>query len=93
LAFKRLKSLIKVDEIRTRTEAGTRCWLYAHLIVALLTQDFCQDFLESFPSGAGRRGGHRFIVARDRDRIGRHSAGDHAGDDVDHVATALSGAA
>jgi hypothetical protein len=93
LAFKRLKSLIKVDEIRTRTEAGTRCWLYAHLIVALLTQDFCQDFLESFPSGAGRRGGHQFIVARDRDRIGRHSAGDHAGDDVDHVATALSGAA
>jgi hypothetical protein len=52
LAFKRLKSLIKIDEIRTRTEAGTRCWLYANLIVALLADNCCQDFLESFPSGA-----------------------------------------
>jgi IS4 transposase len=51
LAFKRLKSLIKIDEIRTRTEAGTRCWLYANLIVALLADDCSQDLLESFPSG------------------------------------------
>jgi hypothetical protein len=34
--------LIKIDEIRTRTEAGTRCWLYANLIVALLADD-CSD--------------------------------------------------
>ncbi|MGH8163563.1 MAG: transposase, partial [Rhodanobacteraceae bacterium] len=52
LAFKRLKSLMNVDQIRTRTEAGTRCWLYAHLIVALLCDDLSQDVLESFPSGA-----------------------------------------
>jgi hypothetical protein len=52
LAFKRLKSLMGVDDIRTRTEAGTRCWLYAHLIVALLCDDLSQDFLDSFPSGA-----------------------------------------
>lgn len=51
LAFKRLKSLLKIDAIRTRTEAGTRCWLYAHLIVALLCDDIGQEFLESFPSG------------------------------------------
>jgi len=51
LAFKRLKSLLHIDKIRTKTEAGTRCWLYAHLIVALLCDDFSQDFLESFPSG------------------------------------------
>jgi IS4 transposase len=51
LAFKRLKSLIKIDEIRTRTEAGTRCWLYANLIVALLADDCSQDLLGSFPSG------------------------------------------
>jgi hypothetical protein len=43
---------MNVDEIRTRTEAGTRCWLYAHLIVALLCDDLSQDFLDSFPSGA-----------------------------------------
>ena len=52
LAFKRLKSLLHIGKLRTRTEAGTRCWLYAHLIVALLGDDLSQDFLESFPSGA-----------------------------------------
>jgi hypothetical protein len=52
LAFKRLKSLLHIDKIRTKTKAGTRCWLYAHLIVALLCDDLSQDFLESFPSGA-----------------------------------------
>ncbi len=31
LAFKRLKSLLHIDALRTKTEAGTRCWLYAHL--------------------------------------------------------------
>lgn len=51
LAFKRMKSLMGIDDIRTRTEAGTRCWLYAHLIVAILCEDLCQDVLESFPSG------------------------------------------
>ena len=52
LAFKRLKSLMNIDEIRTRSEPGTRCWLHAHLIVALLCDDLNQDVLESFPSGA-----------------------------------------
>lgn len=52
LAFKRLKSLLHLGKLRTRTEAGTRCWLYAHLIVALLGDDLSQDVLESFPSGA-----------------------------------------
>ena len=52
LAFKRLKSLLHIDRLRTKTEAGTRCWLYAHLIVALLGDDLSQDFLEFLPSGA-----------------------------------------
>jgi hypothetical protein len=52
LAFKRLKSLLHIDKLRTKTEAGTRCWIYAHLIVALLGDDLSQDVLESFPSGA-----------------------------------------
>ena len=51
LAFKRLKSLLHLGKLRTKTEAGTRCWLYAHLIVALLGDDLSQDVLESFPSG------------------------------------------
>jgi hypothetical protein len=49
LAIKRLKSLLHIDKLRTKTADGTRCWLYAHLIVALLGDDLSQDFLESFP--------------------------------------------
>jgi hypothetical protein len=51
LAFKRLKSLIRIDRLPTRTDAGSQSWLYPHLILALLTDDFCQEILESFPSG------------------------------------------
>jgi len=53
LAFKRLKSLIRVDKIPTRTDAGGRSWIYPHLILALLTEDICQEILESSPSGPG----------------------------------------
>lgn len=49
LAFKRLKSQIHIDRLPTRTKNGTRCWLSAHLIMALLCDDLSQDFLESFP--------------------------------------------
>jgi hypothetical protein len=54
LAFKRLKSLIRIDKLPTRTERGTRSWLYPHLILALLCDDLSQDVLESFPSGPAR---------------------------------------
>jgi hypothetical protein len=49
LAFKRLKSQLNIDRLPTRTENGTRCWLSAHLIMALLCDNLTQDFLESFP--------------------------------------------
>ena len=49
LAFKRLKSLLHIDQLPTRTERGSRSWLYAHLILALLCDDLSQDFLESSP--------------------------------------------
>jgi hypothetical protein len=49
LAFKRLKSLLHIDRLPTRTMAGSLSWLYAHLILLLLTEDICQDFLESSP--------------------------------------------
>ena len=51
LAFKRLKSLIHIDRLPTRTEPGSLSWLYPHLIAALLTDDMNQEILESFPSG------------------------------------------
>ena len=49
LAFKRLKSLLHMDKLPTRIEQTSRSWLYAHLIVALLSDDLSQDFLESSP--------------------------------------------
>ena len=49
LAFKRLKSLLHIDKLPTHTEAGSRSWLTAHLILALLCDDLSQEFLESFP--------------------------------------------
>lgn len=49
LAFKRLKSLLHIDALPTHTEAASRSWLYAHLILALLSEELSQDFLESFP--------------------------------------------
>lgn len=49
LAFKRLKSLLHIDRLPTRTERTSRSWLYAHLILALLCDDLSQDFLESSP--------------------------------------------
>ena len=49
LAFKRLKSLLRIDALPTHTEAASRSWLYAHLILALLSEELSQDFLESFP--------------------------------------------
>ncbi len=49
LAFKRLKSLLHIDRLPTRTEQTSRSWLYAHLILALLCDDLSQDFLESSP--------------------------------------------
>jgi IS4 transposase len=51
LAFKRLKSLLGVDRIPTHSEAGSQSWLYPHLILALPTDDICQETLESSPSG------------------------------------------
>lgn len=49
LAFKRLKSLLHINALPTYTEAASRCWLLAHLILALLCDDLSQEFLESSP--------------------------------------------
>ena len=43
LAFKRLKSLLHIDKLRTRPANGTRCWVQAHLIMDLLCDDLSQD--------------------------------------------------
>ena len=49
LAFKRLKSLLRMDRIPTHTEPASRSWLLAHLIMALLCDNLSQEFLDSSP--------------------------------------------
>jgi len=49
LAFKRLKSLLRMDRIPTHTPQASRSWLLSHLIMALLCDDISQEFLESSP--------------------------------------------
>jgi Transposase DDE domain len=50
LAFKRLKSLLHIDRLPTRTAAASQSWLYAHLILALLCDELSRDFLAFSPS-------------------------------------------
>jgi hypothetical protein len=49
LAFKRLKTLLRMDRLPTHTERASRSWLTAHLIMALLCDDVSQEFLDSSP--------------------------------------------
>ncbi len=51
LAFKRLKSLLHIARLPTLSDRASRSWLYAHLILALLSDDLSQEVLEFFPSG------------------------------------------
>ena len=49
LAIKWLKSVLRIDELPTRTSNGSLCWLHAHLIMALLNEDLRREFLDSPP--------------------------------------------
>ena len=49
LAFKRLKSLLNLDRLPARTDKGARSWIWAHLILAIATDDYSQDFLDFSP--------------------------------------------
>jgi Transposase DDE domain len=51
LAIKRLKSLLHIDRLPAKDPDLARCWLYAHLLLAILIEDMNQEFLDSFPSG------------------------------------------
>ena len=49
LAFKRLKTLLRIDCLPAKTDKGGRSWIYAHLILAIATDACSQDFLNSSP--------------------------------------------
>jgi len=42
LLIKRLKSILRLDELRAQTEALAQTWLCAKLLLALLSEDLCQ---------------------------------------------------
>jgi hypothetical protein len=46
LAFKRLKSLMQIDEFRARDAAIIQCCLYASLLLALLTEDIAEESVQ-----------------------------------------------
>lgn len=49
LAFKRLKSLLRIDCLPAKTDKGGRSWIYAHLILAIATDAYSQELLDSSP--------------------------------------------
>lgn len=51
LVFKRMKSLIKIDELPAHDPDLAKTWLLSKLIFTLLTDKITRDILASFPSG------------------------------------------
>lgn len=61
LAFKRLKSLLRLGDLPAKDPELARSWIYAKLIAALLIEDQAHQVLDSFPS-AGRTSGLRGVA-------------------------------
>jgi hypothetical protein len=49
LAFKRLKSLLHLDDLPATSERGGRSWIYACLIFAIAVEQSAREVLDSFP--------------------------------------------
>ena len=43
LRFKRLKSLLHLDRLPAKDADLARAWLHAHLLIALLVEDYIAD--------------------------------------------------
>jgi hypothetical protein len=64
LAFKRLKSGLGLDRLPAKSDALTRSWLLAHLILALLIDQAARDHLpDSPPFGESRSAAPRLALA------------------------------
>jgi hypothetical protein len=50
IAFKRLKSLLHIDQLQAKDPDLIRTWLLAHIIAALLIEDHADEALDSPPS-------------------------------------------
>lgn len=49
LAFKRLKSLLRLDRLPAHDKDLARAWIFSHLIAALLIEDFSPVFRDPPP--------------------------------------------
>ena len=49
LAFKRLKSILRLDRLPAKTPGLAQAWIAAHLLLALLIEDTAAELAESFP--------------------------------------------
>lgn len=54
LAFKRLKSLIRIDRLPAKEPRLAKAWLNAHLIIAILIDTITPQMRDSPPSGQHR---------------------------------------
>jgi hypothetical protein len=50
LLFKRLKSLLRIDELPNKHPEAARCWILANLLAALLVEDQARLLLDAPPS-------------------------------------------
>ena len=55
LVFKRLKSLLHLDQLPAKDPDLARCWIYAKIIAALLLEDMSGHVIDSPPRAAHRR--------------------------------------
>lgn len=58
LAFKRLKSLLHLDDLPARDPDLARCWIYAKLVAALLLEDMAGVFGDSPPCAGDAAAAH-----------------------------------
>ena len=49
LAFKRLKSILRLDRLPAKSPGLAQAWIAAHLLIALLVEDTAAELAESFP--------------------------------------------
>lgn len=50
LAFKRLKSILRLDRLPARSPGLAKAWVAAHLLLALLLEDTAAELADAFPS-------------------------------------------
>jgi IS4 transposase len=66
LAIKRLKSLLHIDRLPAKDPDLAKCWLYSHLLLALLLEDLSQDFLDSPPCAPESTAPRSFALAHNK---------------------------